>query len=344
MKRSALKFATTTLLVFSISGACSADKMITLDGGQGLRATVSPANGGELAGLEIRHDGRWYELLYRGRDYAPGEGWRGKAPFLWPAVGPTIDPRDGRKGFRVDGTFYPMPPHGFARDRAWRVRGERRDGQEPFVVLVLSSDERTRQHYPFDFDIEVTYRVAGKRLELTYTVRADGGNSNHMPFSIGNHITFKAPMLAGAKPGAVRFYNDFPDRLLRDPDRTFSGRVVPSPYRGEHPVSALPHRAAVSLGGSEGLAELTVIDPSGLSIRLSHAADREPGAPSVRFNLWADLEEGFFSPEPWLGTQNSLNNGAGLIHLAPGESWRWRLTIEPGWSPPVSSIQQDETP
>ena len=325
------------------SGASlDASGFVLLDDGRGLRAAVAPAHGGELAGLAVTVGGEWRELVYRAMDYSDTNGWRGKAPFLWPAVGITLDPASGERGFRVDGRFYPMPAHGFARDHAWRLRAFGRDGAGPFAALGLSSDPETRVHYPFDFELTVEYRLADEALRVRYTVEAGEENGGPMPFAIGNHVTFRAPLLGEGDAGDVRFHTDLPDQLIRGGDRAFSGRVEPSPFRGEQPLSALPRRNAVSLGGTTGPAELTVLDPSGLKLTLRHEASAEPSPPSIRFNLWADTEEGFFSPEPWLGTQNALNNGAGLLALAPGDAWFWTIEITPGrWEPPSPGTQED---
>ena len=317
---------------------------LTLDNGHGLRATISPDHGGELAGLEIEIGGAWRELVYRARDYSATEGWRGKAPFLWPAVGISLEPVEQRRGFRVHERFYPMPSHGFARDRAWRLVEQGRDAAGPFAILALSSDPGTRPHYPFDFELNVEYRLDESRLLILYSVRAGRGNDGPMPFSIGNHITFRAPLLGVGEAAALRFRTDLPLELIRGEDRTFSGRTTPSPYRGEHPLSSLPRRRAVSLGGAEGQAELTLIDPSGLVLALRHSASAEPSRPAIRFNLWADTEEGFFSPEPWIGTQNALNSGAGLVQLEPGEEWRWRIEVEPSRAGLPAAVTQEQSP
>lgn len=329
-------------LAFS-TGPCRGDasEFVELENGQGLRATISPAHGGELAGLEIEKDGVWHELIYRARDYSETGGWRGKSPFLWPAVGPTIDPAGAGRGFRADGVFYPMPPHGFARDHAWHVMERGRDEEGAYATLAFSSSAETRLHYPFDFTIHVRYRVSGETLSITYTVGAGPDNRAEMPFSIGNHVTFKAPLLGVGDAGEARFRSEFPDQLIRAEDKTFSGKVIASPYRGERSLSDLPRRSAVSLGGPPGPAELTVTDPSGLEVRIRHEASAEPEAPVIRFNLWADTEEGFFSPEPWLGTQNSLNNGAGLVRLAPGAEWRWNIEITPRWNDRPGTVKQE---
>ncbi len=55
--------------------------------------------------------------------------------------------------------------------------------------------------------------------------------------------------------------------------------------------------------------------------------NKEP--PVVLFNLWGDPEAGSFSPEPWVGLQNSLNLQQGLVRLSPGRSWTWTVRIRP---------------
>lgn len=314
------------------SAAASADQdagFIVLQDGGSLRATVAPAHGGELSGLELEIDGRWHELIYRARDYSETSGWRGKAPLLWPAVGMTLDPDSGVRGHYVGDRFFPMPAHGFVRDRAWRLVEQGEDSGGSFARLAISSDEETRAYYPFEFELAVNYRLDEGSLQIRYEVLAGLQNPSPMPFSIGNHVTFKAPLLGRGEARSVRFRTGMPEQLIRAENRTFSGQVVPSPFLGEQPLSALPMRKAVSLGGGAGPAELLVIDPSGLVLRLRHQASRQPEKPFIQFNLWADTEEGFFSPEPWLGTQNSLNTGAGLVRLEPGESWDWSITITP---------------
>ena len=320
-----------------------ADELLYLDNGDSLRAVIAPRHGGELTGLAYRFDGAWHELLYRAGDYTETTGWRGKAPLLWPAVGISLDPEGEGRGYRIAGRHHSMPPHGFARDQAWRVLRYDPSAEPAVALLTLASDEATRVPYPFDFELTAEYRLDADRLTIDYQLTADPANGDAMPFCIGNHITFNAPLIPGGAAAEVRFHTELPEQLLREDDRTFAGRVAPSPFRGEHPLSALPRRNAVSLGGRSGTAELTVIDPSGLRVMLRHTASAEPAEPAVRFNLWADTVEGFFSPEPWLGTQNGLNTGAGLIRLEPGERWNWRIEIVPSASNETVSTDNEES-
>ncbi|MCB1022290.1 MAG: hypothetical protein KDC27_20340, partial [Acidobacteria bacterium] len=104
-------------------------KLIVLrDEEAGLEMSIAPEKGGEMSSLRVRKGGEWVETLYLANDYAPREGWTGKAPLLWPATGrnfpkgfkPQTKP-DGsieRGRYTLDGKTYEMPGHGFVRDMA----------------------------------------------------------------------------------------------------------------------------------------------------------------------------------------------------------------------------------
>lgn len=294
-----------------------------------IQAVISPEHGGELSGFAVRFDGQWQELLYRAMDYAKQPGWRGKAPLLWPAVGASVGP-DGHTGqYVLDGKELAMPFHGFARDHAWRVVSRDNAGGNPAVVLEMERSGQADANYPFDYRLRVRYQLGVDRLTLVYFIESGEDNQQPMPFSIGNHITFRAPLVAGSNAAGVKFKTDLPDLLVRNSGKVFTGKVVPSPYPEQHSIAELPHRSAISLGGRKGAAEILITDPSGLQLRLVHQASAEPAEPAVRFNLWVDTEAGFFSPEPWIGTQNSLNSGAGLVRIKPGQSWTWQIDIIP---------------
>ena len=327
------------LAEFSIS---SADGLVTLDNGENIRAVVAPRHGGELSGFSVKLGEEWRELIYRAMDYSAHPGWVGKSPFLWPAPGVSWTQEEGKHHWVLDGEVRNMPGHGFARRLEWSIREQQATESHVALTLAMTGMAEWWEHYPFEFALTVEYRLLKDRLQLVYTVEASAENTGPMPFSIGNHVTFKAPMLDVGEAGDVRFYSEFPDQMLREDNNTFAGRIIPTKYPGWQPVSALPHRYAVSLGGMPGEAVLLVEDPSGFWLKLSHRASSEPQDPVIRFNLWADTEEGFFSPEPWLATQNSLNTGAGLIRLEPGNEWTWQIEITPGFSAlPETATEQE---
>lgn len=316
--------------------------LVVLDNGTGMKAVVAPEQGGELSGFSVLFNGNWYELLYRALDYSDKPGWRGKAPLLWPATGISIIEHNQEPGYELNGVHYTMPFHGFARSQPWQLIKKEQSAGHASVTLELSDNAESRRHYPFGFRLQVEYRLDDKKLSLIYRLNSDVANMQEMPFSIGNHITFKAPLIGGSKPGDVQFESDFPKRLVTGANKAFAGLIEPSPFPGLRNLSELPRRKSVSLGGSQADPRLIIHDPSGLFLQLVHRSRKTPDFPFTQFNLWADTVDGFFSPEPWVGTQNALNTGAGLTTLSPGESWQWVVDIIPGVKPRAKTNGQKD--
>ena len=303
--------------------------LLVLGDGETVEIAVAPAQGGELAGLRFPVDGHLEELLYRARDYSEQPGWRGKAPLLWPATGRSILPPGEMNRYGLDNAVLDMPIHGFARSMAWDLTGTELGEDYAAVTVSLRDSPESRTAYPFGFSISAGYRVSPGALDITYEVTAAAENEAAMPFSIGNHITLRLPLVAGSDPAATTFQGNLDQRFVTDEQRTFTGEIVASPFVGAQRVDALPRRLAVSLGSSQDVPRILVRDTSGFAVSFAHEILIGSAVEAIDFNLWADLEDGFFSPEPWIGTQNSLNSGAGLVHLPPGESWRWQIRIRP---------------
>jgi galactose mutarotase-like enzyme len=310
---------------------------ILTDSDSGLEAAIAPSQGGELSGLRVLFRGEWIETLYRARDYRPIEGFAGRAPFLWPATGRNViagEADSGRGfGYSLNSRRYPMPIHGFASHMPWRMEAERTDAAGTELTLSLSDTPETRKHYPFGFRITTKYRLADGVLTIAYTVRAPKDNSCAMPFSIGNHMTFLAPLVAGSNPAEMTVESPSTVEYLKEPPGLPTGESRPRSFATETPLAEIPRLSAVSLGGYDGDPYLVLRDPAGLAIRISHSAKSVPDQPVILFNLWGDLPGGFFSPEPWVGLQNSLNLKQGLVWLSPGQEWDWTIGIQPERAP-----------
>jgi galactose mutarotase-like enzyme len=310
--------------------------LLRLNDGGPLAAYIAPEKGGLLAGLEVCFDGGWVELLYRGKDFRPTTDWEGKAPLLWPATGRTFlaGAKEGANGaapmgWQWQGQTYAMPIHGFARDLPWKVAKGSTGSHSAGLVLVDSP--ATRRLYPFGFELRTGYAVQGSALTITELVRAASSNQGPMPFSMGNHITFKVPLAPGGEARKVLLATPASRQIVTDENGRPTGAIGDAAYRNPVPLKSLPVRKAVSLGGypaGQTWAELK--DPSGLSVRISHHGSALPAGTPVLFNLWGDVEGGFFSPEPWVGKQNSLATGDGAIRLRPGESYTWTVQVTVG--------------
>ena len=306
----------------------------------GIEAAVAPSKGGELSGLAVRRNGEWIETLYRGRDYSPVDGFKGKGPFLWPATGRNFPPdlearrRAGERfddGFwEYDGARLPMPIHGFAQNAAWSVaEGPAADPGGARVLLRFADDERTRQWYPFGFRAAVEYVLSGGKLEMRYAIAADEANRAPMFFSIGNHIAFKAPLIAGGDPAKMTLATPSSVELLKTDYGIPTGETQPRSYAGGVALGELPPLKPISLAGYPPGEDpwIEYRDPAGLTVRMTHHASQVPDDPVVLFNLWGDPRAGFYSPETWVGLQNSLVSRKGLIYLRPGKTFHWTIAI-----------------
>lgn len=82
--------------------------------------------------------------------HAQGEPVRGGVPVIFPQF--------GQRG--------PLPGHGFARTRTWRVVRAEIGPSDAMAVLQLSDDASTRPLWPHSFTLELTVSVGGGRLDL----------------------------------------------------------------------------------------------------------------------------------------------------------------------------------
>jgi len=318
---------------FANAAGVAGPRRVQLDvpGGK-LRAFVDPVRGAELAGLEVLGEGHWSELLYRGLDDRPTDDWTGRAPLLWPAVGrnfvgpPAASDRGNPEplAWSLHGRVYPMPLHGFARDQPWQIL----DQGSASVKLVLRDNEATHQSYPFGFEFTTEYRLSRESLCVLQSVRAAAANREAMPFSIGNHLTLHLPLRPGGDPAGTTLVTPATEQVITDRSGRPTGQVVIVNYARPRRLDSLERRMPISLSGyPPGQAWVRLIDPSGFTVTIAHTEDRRPPGVPVLFNLWGDVGQGFFAPEPWVGKQNSLVTGDGLIKLAPGETFHWKIVV-----------------
>jgi galactose mutarotase-like enzyme len=286
----------------------AADPATVPIGSPKLRAVIVPDKGGEMASLAVLHQGRWVETLYRALDYSDKPGWTGKAPFLWPATG-----RNGDL----------MPIHGFARDMPWKLESKGPDR----ATVSLVDTRATRKPYPHGFRIVADYRVRANTATIAYAVTADKSNTGPMSFAAGNHITFKTPLVDGTDPLKMEFETPSSIEYTKTTGGIPTGDQRPRTFAKGTELGSFPAMAAISLAGYSGDPRMLLRDPGGIAIRMSQSTDRVPPEPVVRFNVWGDPKNGYFSPEPWVGLQGSFLSRKGMVALDPGATWKWRIEI-----------------
>ena len=270
-----------------------------------LQAAVCPERGGELCSLKVQHKGQWVETLYSS-DAGSG-AWTGRAHWMWPAIG--------------KGT--PVPFHGFVRDMPWQTTQQAKDA----VTVTLSDTAPTRQTYPYGFALQANYRAVDRKLVIRFKASAAPANTANMPFAVGNHISFRTPLLPGSPPDSLTLRT--PSTLeYKKLDGSPTGEKVPRSLAQPVALKDFDARVAVSLGGYAANPSTELRDPAGLAVRISHTATSIPAEPVVRFNMWGDPAKGYFCPEPIVGLQDGHRLQQGLVRLQPGKEWEWVITIE----------------
>jgi len=322
----------------SLPGGMEAQIVRLKDEEAGIQVAVAPHSGGEIVSLCVRHEGQWVETLYRALDFAPIDGWDGRVPLLFPQVGqcfapstrpPSPIPKGSATGWELDGRVLDMPSHGFARTMPWELSGHGRD-DGAWAACVLRSSEATRQIYPFDFVFTVTHRLCDGRVVSRYDLVA-GVNERPMPFTLGNHISFRAPFTKVGDYGDVRITTRCAYQQVLNEDNVFSGERRPMALSGGGTLSDERLSDIVLAGYGAGEAWALMEDPNSFSMRVSQRDLTGLFSPeSVFFVFWGEEDLRYFCPEPWLGAPDALNTGEYVAQLPPGEAFSWEMTIEPG--------------
>ena len=105
--------------------------------------------------------------------------WNKTSPILFPIVG-----RLKNDTYSTENKTYELPRHGFARNLEFQIVNQ----TESSVVFVLESNSETLKNYPFEFQLELEYKLVGNELIMKYSV--ENKLKATMPFSIGAHPAF----------------------------------------------------------------------------------------------------------------------------------------------------------
>lgn len=280
---------------------------------------------GELSASVAVRGAELFALRYRERDYlwhGDPTWWASRAPMLFPVVGKSPDGK-----IRIDGKPYPMPPHGFVRERGLKIaeREARR------ICLELTDDPSTRAMYPFAFNLRIEFDVREDRLEIVSTVRNTGPAP--MPFGLGYHPAFLWPV----EPERRRTYicvfeKPEPAPILRSDLATglLRRERFPSPVAGktlrladsQFEEGAMQFDAVRSRRvwfGPAGAGGIDVRFPDSPQLGIW----TKPGAPYLCIEPWQGLAE-------HEGASGELRDRPGTRILDPGASAGFRLVVRPG--------------
>ena len=150
---------------------------------ESFKATIA-SSGAELVSMVRKADDKEYIW-----DAKP-EVWKRHAPVLFPLVG-----KYKNNTCVYEGKEYYMSQHGFARDMEFETIYSDADS----VVMVLTQNEASKEKYPFDFKLTISYKLEENKLTVGWEV--ENTNDKEMYFSIGAHPAFvgKGDCMTGTK-------------------------------------------------------------------------------------------------------------------------------------------------
>lgn len=289
--------------------------MVTLEN-DFLRATFA-TKGAEWKSLQEKVHG--FEFLWQ----ADPQFWGKSAPLLFPIVGSL---KDG--SYEYHGKRYSLPRHGFARDKEFRIKE-----QEPWrVVFALESDDSTRAVFPFDWTLEVEYRLWKRVIHTTFRVCNRG--EDPLYFSIGAHPAFRLPFVGDGEfeDGFLDFEFSEPlTRWLLNEQGLLSGDTRPLPHAGKSLVTtrSLFSEDAVILKHPRSSRVTLRQRDSNWSLSMEY-----PGFGF--FGIWTAPGAPFVCLEPWCGVADSVSSTGrleekeGIEQLGPGQIFTrgFSITLE----------------
>lgn len=240
--------------------------------------------------------------------------WAGHAPILFPVC--------GNCEIVVDGKHYPVKPHGFARKFRFALVCQ----NETSVTFALISGDATKEFYPYDFILEVTYELDGNRLNVIYSVT--NNSVCDMFFSCGGHESFNLDDDLGNY--VVKFAGkETLTQYIHDDDGKLTGETIKIADCREFPLdsSFLSDDRTVILGGIK----------SGKADLCKKSGEKVFGVEFGGFEnllFWRPGDAKMICIEPWHTLPDTVGKAApemkdrdGIIKLARGNAIKITRTI-----------------
>lgn len=247
--------------------------------------------------------------------------WKRHAPVLFPNVGKTY-----RNTVLINGIHYPTSQHGFARDSMFKCTNSTRDS----ASFLLVSNEETKEVYPFDFELFITYTLEGNRLQVKWEVRNPSDDT--MYFTIGGHPAFRFAekdevksdyLLKFLGKSELKYILIDPAEAAADPEHVFT-----LPLEGECcPVTEeMFEKDALIFDGTQ-IEEVWLCHKDGTP----YVGMECKGFPN--FGIWSVKDAPFVCLEPWMGRcddvgfEKDISEKPGINRVEGGERFEKAYTI-----------------
>lgn len=281
-----------------------------------LEVLVSPL-GAELQSIRSLENNT--EYLWQG----DSKFWGRRAPVLFPIVGKVWNGQ-----IRVGEQTYAIEKHGFARDMHFDLLVDEPEHKS----FRVCSDDTTREHYPWDFQLVIDYTLVCRTLFVTWEVH--NTSSSEMSFHIGAHPAFNysAFDIDDDLHGYLSFNTTEPLSSTRITSRGYAADYafdIPLDAKGLLPLTNSTFGCDTILDTAGRISSITLHAPSGQPLlTLRHTMPVTA--------LWSPFggRAPFICIEPWCGCCDTENYNASFAlrpftnHVAEGATWRMQYSIE----------------
>jgi len=239
--------------------------------------------------------------------------WAKTSPVLFPIVGTLKD-----NIYYFNNKSYQLPRHGFARDEEFVAENQQLDS----ITFLLKGNPTSKEKYPFDFELRVTYGVKGNSLSTSYEVKNTG--NEEMFFSLGGHPAFKVPLVDGLN------YEDY----YLEFNKSEKADRWPITKEGLIKTETQPMLNGTTIHLSKKLfAEDALVFKHLQSDVVTLKTDRNNHSLTFSFKgfpylgIWAQAGADFVCIEPWCGHADSvthdqqLTTKEGIEKLSKGSLW-----------------------
>jgi len=261
--------------------------------------------GAELSSVKSKQD--LTEYIWQ----ADPQYWKRHAPVLFPIVG-----RLKNNQYYYKDKTYNLNQHGFARDLPFELISQ----SATTATLSLHANPHTRDKYPFEFRLIISYQLNQHRLQVSYQV--ENIDTKVLPFSIGAHPGFSCPISGQDRLEDYMIEFEQPEEsdthLLQD--GLFDYRTQPY-LQQQQSFPITPHTFDHDA--------LVFHDLKSRYVRLlSQQSGRYVQVSIERFpylGIWAKPGAPFVCIEPWHGladyvdSQGDLFAKKGMLTLSPGK-------------------------
>lgn len=235
--------------------------------------------------------------------------WKRSSPVLFPIVGRLLGDE-----YNFKNKQYKMTQHGFARDHNFELI--RKEAESCTFRLV--SNDSTRKLYPFNFVLDITYKLYGSSVNVKWEVQ--NTSNEDMYFQIGAHPAFN--FLNGS--------------IIDLNTKTKRYNLCSSPYI--HCVDEETFVTSTTIDDNAFVEDAIIYDNVD-SITLRDK-DKSVTIDCIGFpyvGIWSSLNEGENAPficlEPWHGITDFINhnkdfiNKVGMNKLASNKTFTTEYTI-----------------